>query len=526
MKSLVFGIYGNNLEEIDFTRNLSLFTLNNKRNIKSYIFEKFSLFIFEGSTGVKLIETGKYFISISGEYYCKTEFNVEKNKSSDKQLFLDLINNVSGTFTVCLYNKESHNLFVSNDLFNVYPLFYRINSSVKMFSNEYQPLIVEEDEKLELSKKDIDYYFKYGFTYGGNTFLNKVKKTIIEETIHFTNDTVTIEKNKIFIPYTFSSYDECLERLYLSLKDAVANIFSWQSDLIVTITGGLDSRMILALTDESIRKKVNYVTFFMPPLDESNDKDVLIAKLLRDRYSLNHSVISFDEKTEDLDVEYFNKIRTDNNQVKITGQLGGELLSSILYENVLPSAALINKFFTYKMAKQHFKLSHKTLKIEIKNQNKKEFYFDKLTASFLTSIYNGTEGAWLFPWYNSLRYFSPFSNTNFLKVWFSIPEEYFFSQNKHIYFDLYSKYFPDFKEIPTNSFLQCLEENNFKYFELGVEPKKSKQSKSNMNLEYLTKKEGFVFISSKFKKKNYLSDRNNFQRLVDFCFWYDHYTSI
>lgn len=527
MKSLVFGIYGNRLSENDYVKNLSLFTLNGKRETISFKFKNAHFHFYKGSTGIKQIETDEHFLVISGEYYVKRELIIDHGLS-DEQLLINFIDFISGSFTLCLYNKKSDKLIVSNDLFNVYPLFYRTSTTIKMFSNEYQPLIFNEDQKLSLSKKNIDYYFKYGFTLDGVTFFDEIKKTRASETIVLEDDRVNIVCNKLFTPVIFNSYEECLESLHRSLKNGVKRIFSWSKKPMVTITGGLDSRMILALTDESIRKKSDYSTFFLTPLDESNDKDVLIAKLICEKYSLNHSVINFEEKTTKLNFDYFNELRTDNIKIKITGLYGGEFLSSIMYDNILPSHAndFVNRMYSGKLLETIYTFKHKDLREEIKNTSKRLFFMNKITSSFCTSIYGGTEGAWMSPWLNQLRYFTPFLDTEFLKVWFSIPDEYLFNNRRSLYFDLYTNYFPEFKKTPTNSIAPKLVENNFLYFNSGIEPKKTKKNKLDFSFDDIIKMNGYNFVRDSFKTKTQLLNKNNQQRIIDFCYWYENYQQL
>jgi len=391
-----------------------------------------------------------------------------------------------------------------------------------MFSNEYQPLISRN--KKEIKKENILYYLKYGFTYQESTFFSNVFKTKLEEVFILQKNKFTIERTKQFRPYTFSTYEASLSALEHALKQAVNRLIKSSDNPKITLTGGLDSRMILAMMSQNDRMKSTFLTFTLPPLNETNDKDVLIAKLIAKKLNLKHVVIKFEEKTEKLQANYFDQIRNDEEEI-ITGIYGGELLTSNLYSSILP---LNTNEIIHKLNKPNnwlISFKHKQLKKELNVIPKRLLYFDKLTSSFFSSIHLGTEGVWVFPWLNQLRYFSPFMDTNFLKVWFSIEDRYLYNNNQ-LYYDLYSKYFYSFKKYPTNSFLPDIEKHGFTYFKEGKEPKKYKKSRSETTVEDLQAMSGSKYIPSSYFKSKWINEKQNRQRIIDFCFWYEYYNNL
>ena len=202
-------------------------------------------------------------------------------------------------------------------------------------------------------------------------------------------------------------------------------------------------------------------------------------------------------------------------------------MSGILYNKVLEKQINenITAFYSRHTCSLQRLFGDKALKKSLKHQTKKLFYLNVVASSFFTSIYGGTEGSWVHPWMNSLRFFSPYTDTELLKVWNSIPDEHLFNPNRSIYFELYTKYFSGFKKIPTNSMLSTISDHGFTYFEEGLEPKKEKLSKSSHLFESIKKSDGYKIVPAKYKKNNYFTPANR-QRLIDFCVWYEYYLKL
>lgn len=524
MKSLIFGIYGN-ANPADHVENIRIFQSNEKREIIRYDIEKLHLFVYNSTERIQIIDNESYFIILAGDGYF-TLPDLDLTLDTDT-IISTILKQGDGLFTLCVYDKKNDKLFIANDLFGLYPLFYYANNEYIMFCNEYQPLVIQNGKHLTLSKKSVQSYFEYGFTLHGTTFFDEIIKFKERRLLEFGQKKISTKEYATLSKSSHMTFDESVDRLYKALYKAVEKLFSNVQTPLITLTGGLDTRMMLALTDEKIRNSGSYITFYLSPLDETNDKDVLIAKKIAKLYNLNHTVIPFEEKTKDLHYLYFEEIRNDNGPPKLTGQYGGELLSGILYNEVLEKQIneSINTLYSKPAYAPQRIFGDSTLKKSLMYQTKKLFYLNTVASSFFTSIYGGTEGSWVHPWTNSLRFFSPYTDTELLKVWNSIPDEHLFNPNRSLYFELYTKYFSGFKKIPTNSMLSTISEHGFTYFEEGLEPKKEKLSKSYHLFESIKKSDGYKIVPAKYKKNNYSTSINR-QRIIDFCVWYEYYLKL
>ena len=419
MKSLLFGVYGK--DEIDLTCNIENFSINDKRKINFLQVKYLKLYYYKGVTGIKILEDEQYFLFFSGDISFNSELSLQGREIEN--LYKDILLLSSGNFSFIIYDKLTDKIVISNDFFGLYPLFYYSYNNLILFSNEYQPLLYANTKK-DFNVKAINHYFKYGFTLMGETLFKSVY--LLQKPILFDiKGKIRFMNKPNFKTLNFPEYDNWLDELNNSLKKTINRFFQLHKTPLVTLSGGLDSRLILAMTNVEDRLKSQYVTVSLAPLIEDVDKDILIAKIIAKELNLNITIVEFKENTEPLNIDIFDTMRVSMKVPIITGHYGGELFRGDLFQpHVLP-----NLIFN--------KMENRNLFVILKNPlffylyrtlGKRRFYFDTFFKSFFTSIYGGTDGIWAHPWVNVLRYFSPFIDTQVLKVWYSIPKQFCFKK--------------------------------------------------------------------------------------------------
>jgi hypothetical protein len=523
MKSLIFGVYGNNINEDLIRENVNVFSNFGDRTLIKYHFPKLYLFYSEGTTGVKIIENQSFFLAVSGEW---SDLSISFDESAFCwDIFQTLMNTCSNLFTLCLYNKQTDELLLGNDKRAIFPIFYRAqNNNTLLFSNEYQPLILFDNSTVTLDKKQMSFFFKYGFTTEGNTLFKNIKKLKHNQYLSGSQEVKFLEREKP-LTHFYNNYDEWVEALHKALSSAVERLYDEYTEISMAITGGLDSRMVLGVMKENHKQNTKFITFPTVPLNETNDKDILIAKKLCETFSLQHNVVQHDERTEILSTNYFKKIRNSTESITITGQFGGEIMTFSLFEDVLSKSTqvIIEKL---KQSNKLFIFKDYHLKKELLKSDLRWFYFEKLSSSFFTSIYGGTEGSWVHPWMIPLRFFSPFMDSKFLDVLYAAPVEFIEKDKDNLIFDIYDRYLQELKLVSTNSNKKQLVENGFLIEQEGIEPKKVKKMKTDNLFVQVKKMEGYSIIPSKFKRKPYLSKKENQKRIIDFCFWYEYISAF
>lgn len=517
MKSLMLGVYKK--QGICTSKIRDCFSMQGQRKINSFKNQSIELYYtseselsFIGSNFTILFSGNPIFEEDSEKFFAA--FN-------ENQIEKELVK-VSGIFSFCYFNKINNSLIVANDFFGLYPIFVYEDKSAFIFCNEYQPILEYSVKLKKLNKIAINEYFKYGFVIGRKTFFKKIDNLSPRSIVEIKKKSSNYKLYPEFKPIEeVKTENEYLDLLHEALRKSHQNYFQNNKPLSITLTGGLDSRFILALSNTEEKQSSKFICFFLEPLNESNDKDVMIAKILAREYNLELEIVNNIDKTEELSSGYFESLRPNNNPSVLTGLYGGELLSGQLYRNVIPAEyQLINN---KNLLKNIF--SKKKSMNKHKIDGKRNVYFEAMMSSFFTSIYSGTEGSWVHPWSNHLRYHSIYSDTNFLKIWFSIPDSILYG-NTNFTFKLYQKFFPDFMKVPTNSTATGLKEAGFYYFEEGIEPKTVKKLKYNKGIENLKTYNGYKHIPRKYKLKLNEKNEQQRQRVIDFTFWYSYINTL
>lgn len=514
MKSLMFGYYGEVPNFRFIEKNIDLFSAFKSREIIRIHLPKLILLIFKGSTGYRMYENDRFYVVITGECFAE-DVNINIYDSSIK-LFKDLIRISDGLFTICVYDKVYDKMLLSNDRYALLPLFYRVlNKNEILFCNEYEPLITYEDNLLPLNKKQIKTFLNYGFTSEGKTFFKGVRKNI-KSTYIIADKKLKFIRYKWGVGKKYSTYEEWINLVYMTLKLSVEKMVGNDSENVnVAITGGLDSRLVFGLIPPDKIHNISYFTFPTKPLDETNDKDVIVAKKLCNYFSLKHNIVVNNEKTAPMSIKYFENKRIDVGKVFVTGILGGEAFSPSSYHNVIPTC-----YRDGVMGKIKESVKRLFLKKDGMN-NSLWFFFEKMSSSFFTSFYDGTEGAWSQPWSNFLLYNTPFTNSNFLDLVFAEPS-YLESEKHSAILDIYNKFFPQLKAVPITSNKKLLLDYGFTFETEGFISQEKKIKKSTNNLDTARLMQGFKYIPDKYKNNNYLSKEEFRQRVIDFCFWYEY----
>lgn len=225
--------------------------------------------------------------------------------------------------------------------------------------------------------------------------------------------------------------DTLIDNLYKSLK----KIINQSQSGLFALSGGADSRLLLALMDSVDRKSMTFYTKANPMLDQKNDKDLQISSSLAKKLALNHKVVDRPKLYLAFLVPEFTSGKP------ISGLYGGEILGGIqpnstgmsFHENIFSREWVLN-----------------------------------IINSSRTMVYNQTDYGWASPY--SFSYFTdtPFLNSNFLRSLFE------FANSEIEDYQLYSKIwektkFTDFLELPFSSPI-CSKSPIFKALD-GQDPK-------------------------------------------------------
>lgn len=114
---------------------------------------------------------------------------------------------------------------------------------------------------------------------------------------------------------TRRSIDDILKELDLYFREMIKWLKKWDNDIILTLTGGYDSRVSMALTNE-LSERIEYITYLHPNLKRLSEAaqkiyevDLFITETLEKNFRINHTQVNladYDLKNDER--EYYKSI--------------------------------------------------------------------------------------------------------------------------------------------------------------------------------------------------------------------------
>jgi asparagine synthase (glutamine-hydrolysing) len=213
------------------------------------------------------IEDGSVCIVMGGEVF---DYDVEKRSLIDKGHHFRLRENdaeyclhlyeeygteafakLNGSFLLSLYDRTTHELLLVNDRFSSHPLFYYWARDQLVFATQLRPLL-----RLQGLPRRLDLQAVYGFftlqcVWGERTFYQDVKVLPSASVLRFRDGSVSLDRYWK-VRYTNEARPErhYVEALADALSKAVARRSRGDYRLGILLSGGLDSRGVLAADDE------------------------------------------------------------------------------------------------------------------------------------------------------------------------------------------------------------------------------------------------------------------------------------
>ncbi|WP_456378513.1 asparagine synthase-related protein [Lutibacter sp.] len=203
------------------------------------------------------------FFDTENNYYEKENLiSFFTNIKSEKQ-FISKIKNINGIFTILI--KLNNQILIATDTTRKFPLFYTFKNECLFISDDVLYLKNKFNINTINSQSEIEFKAA-GYTLGNKTLLNTVFQIQSNEYIIF-------EKNKIktqgffFLYTTNTAYDSSYALLEEKTIKVINNAFQRfilslnNRTVVIPLSGGFDSRLIVALLKKYNYKKVICFTY-------------------------------------------------------------------------------------------------------------------------------------------------------------------------------------------------------------------------------------------------------------------------
>jgi asparagine synthase (glutamine-hydrolysing) len=447
-------------------------------------------------------EKGGYII-FSGEIYNETikdpkKYFVDLYKTGD----FEKLKEVNGSFFVAIYDDKNEKLTLINDRFGSLKHFYCYEKNQLFFSPKISALMsIVENKKIQ--KDALIDFLIFGFCLGNKTFDENIFQFPPGSILEITKQKMTLKRY-----WTYpcdGKYDErdentLLEELGRRWQNAVDRRIKKDEKSIIQISGGLDSRAILAAALKSTDKE----HIFLYTFGEKGSYDFDIGTRIAETLGIHHASLhplkehfaeqyttSFVDSEGMIDATPYFPVQMDKFLEHVStkvynGYMGGEMMGPLIFSKI--KNLQLHTEDQYEKAKEILLNHHRINEVDTVRQMLHPLYLkgEPILSSFDASVRDlkgvSTEefpnycARWLyfnesdkytlfcnFRYRNIFNYSTPFLDNDIVDFMSKVPPE--LRTDKHLYKTMVQKTYPELFRLPTkNMYGLPLQTNHIVFF--------------------------------------------------------------
>ena len=431
----------------------------------------------------------KISIVTCGEVYNEDIENLDK---SILRLYeegrLDELKNFNGSFVAVIYDNVKEKLTLVNDRYGLIKLFYYHDKDRFCFAPKIRPLLELGVEK-SLRKDAIIDFFLFGYLLGDNTFFEHIHQLPPASILEVLNSDMKLTKYwdyEYVEEYVARPQEELIDELGALWQRAVERRIKKGEKIVMPLSGGLDSRAILAATLRcTSQDKIITFTF-----GEPGSFDFEIGRMVADKASVKNIPLGVEK--EDFEGQYNISMGDIEGMVDATpyfaiegyremkkygdnlyiGYMGGEIMGSHI------SSKMLNKKLKYEQdyieAKSIIFEKHRLNDLEDVRAlfNPSYINIENLDYSFKRTLdelkrisnedmpnycaiwdYKHRQDKYipfcLFRYKEYFKYLTPFLDNELIDFMLKIPPELRLDEN--LYKSMLLKKYPELFELPTET---------------------------------------------------------------------------
>jgi len=247
----------------------------------------------------------KNFLLFNGEFYNFRDFSNNENKYSDtKTLFsglelegLKFFEKVNGPWAT-VYGNASNKIFLSRDLYGKKPLYYFKDSNRLIVSSEIKSIYKILMTKREVNIDNLVYFLGSNlspYISSGSTFYKNIHSVKPGQILVFDISTFDIKHHSQINlnSLNFGTFNkniiETISQFENEFKNSIDIRFAADAKVGVSLSGGVDSLLILSLLNKKQLNNTSFYTIF----DDERDEDFKYLKKLKEEINFNHIRIPF-----------------------------------------------------------------------------------------------------------------------------------------------------------------------------------------------------------------------------------------
>ena len=300
-------------------------------------------FFFEPDNNTFEVTDG--FMWFKGYFFYREVFFTGQNAAN--WLFHNVINRdnfdyneLNGIYSTILFSSDHHKVIILNDRFGFRPLYYFQTSDEFILSDDYWQLCQRKPD-IQIDKESVCDYLKYTYVLDDRSLVKDILflKPACYTQMLIENSTCSFQ-SKTYWDVTYSpktiSKNEAISKIHNQLTSIIKKysyqIFTPDKKIGINLTGGIDSRLLLALMMQNnlSADKLIAFTYGHPKAD-----DQIITSKITGRLNIKHEKIVYgDEFFDFFDRDSIDKLIEINGFTNYFSQAYGVNRLSPLYRDV------------------------------------------------------------------------------------------------------------------------------------------------------------------------------------------------
>ena len=182
----------------------------------------------------------------------------------------DFTRKLNGAYLIVICDLKTNELSIFNDRYGLRPHYYTFTNNILIFAPEVKAILEYGGFPRELDDEAVSDFFAFGKIIGNKTLFKHIKVLPPASILKYDGDNLSIKTywDFKFSPDYNTPKEVFVDELIKVFKKAVEIRLRDEHNYAVSLSGGLDSRSILAAINEDLKNKVLAYTFGSLDCDE------------------------------------------------------------------------------------------------------------------------------------------------------------------------------------------------------------------------------------------------------------------
>ena len=200
---------------------------------------------------------------------------------------LEFPNFLDGSFVSAIWDAKKKELIIANDRYGLLPLYYTNFDGGFIFAPEVKGVIEIDNFPRILNEKAVADFFSFGYILGDKTFFKSIRLLPPASIFVVNGQTASFAPRKYWdLDFSVDKYNtlqRIIDTLHALLKKAV-NVRAKRGERLgIALSGGIDSRAILAAMDPELIKRMTAFTGGV-----EGTLDAQISRMICQRLEIDH----------------------------------------------------------------------------------------------------------------------------------------------------------------------------------------------------------------------------------------------